>query len=171
MDNQNLNNQVPPTPPTPPVPPVSNSSSQVPPKGLMETLEYYFVTKAPFQIPENVKEMIVKFGPWIQVIFLLTIVPLLLALIGLGAMFSVYSPYGYVHSAWSIGSIISLIVFVIDIIALPGLFARKMSGWNMSFYGIVLNLVGSIFTGNIIGAILGFVISGYVWFQVRSYYK
>ena len=178
MDNPNLNNQVPPAPPTPPVPPVNNqvppvnnTGGQVSPKGLMQTLEYYFVTKAPFQIPPNVKEIIVKYGPWIQVIFLVTLIPIIFALIGLGTMFSAYTPYAYGYGAWSISSIISLVVFVLSIIALPGLFRRKISGWNMSFYGIILNLIGSLISGYFIGAIIGFVIGGYVWFQIRSYYN
>lgn len=165
MDNQNPNNQV---------PPAGNNASgptQTPSKGLMETLEYYFVTKAPFQIPANIKELIVKFTPWLNVIFLLTIIPLALAVIGLGSLFTFYAgAYGY-HSGWSFYYFINLAILILGVMALPGLFARKKSGWNMTFYEIALSFVGSIFYGNMVGAIVGAVISFYVLFQVKSYYK
>ena len=36
---------------------------------LESTLEEYLVKKAPYQLPADVKEGIVKFGPWIILIF------------------------------------------------------------------------------------------------------
>ncbi len=163
MDNPNLSNQVPPV----------SSGNQVPPTGFMNTLEYYFVTKAPFQIPANVKEIIVKFGPWVQLIFLLTFIPLVIALLGLGSALSVYSrAYGASFgSMMTISTVISLVTIIMTIIALPGLFGRKMSGWNMSFYARLVSFVGSLIVGNVLGAIVGIIVSLYVWFQVKSYYN
>jgi hypothetical protein len=162
MDTQT--NQVPPSPPT------GLAGQNGPKKSIMETLEYYFVTKAPFQLPVNAKEFIVKFGPWINLIFLLTFLPLLLAILGLNALISTYS-YSYAVRGWSLSSIISVVTVVMGIIALPGLFARKISGWNMAFYEVVVSLVGGIIAGNIIGALIGAVIGSYVLFQIKSYYK
>ncbi|HQU13748.1 MAG TPA: hypothetical protein PKV70_05825, partial [Thermodesulfobacteriota bacterium] len=39
--------------------------------------------------------------------------------------------------------------------ALPGLFARKMSGWRLLFYAQIVSLMFSLLSGNIIGAIIG----------------
>lgn len=170
MDNQNQQ-----------VPPVNNTEqnqapqvtpgNQVPPKDFMETLEYYFVTKAPFQLPAGLKEAIVRFGPWISLIFLLTFIPLIFAVIGLNATLSFYAPLYYAHFVWSIYTIIPLITFVLGIMALPGLFRRKMSGWNLVFYEMLVSFVGSVISGNIVGAIVSVIIGLYIWFQVRSYYK
>lgn len=163
MDNQNSNNQMPPT--------GHSAGPQAPAKGLMETLEYYFVTKAPFQIPANIKEWIVKFTPWINVIFLLTIVPMALAIIGLGSVFSFYAGSYFYHTGWGIYNIISLVTLVLGIMALPGLFKRAMSGWRLTFYEIILSFVGSLFYGSIIGGLIGLIIGWYFLFQIKSYYK
>ena len=153
-----------------PVPSPTNPGNQGAPRGFMETLEYYLVTKAPFQIPANVKEMIVKFGPWLDALFLLISIPLVLALIGLNTVLSIY-PRTYMASGWSIFSIFSLITFVLSVIALPGLFRRKLSGWNMIFYASIISLVSNVFSGNIVGGIIGAIIGLYILFQIRSYYN
>jgi hypothetical protein len=70
-----------------------------------------------------------------------------------------------------LGSILSLVTFVLEGLAIPGLFARKMSGWNMLFYANAVNVVSSLIVGDIVGAVLGFVISFYFLFQVKSYYS
>ena len=155
-----------------PVPSPENPGNQATPQGFMGTLEYYLVAKAPFQIPANIKEMIVKFGPWLNLIFLLTFIPVILALIGLGTLISFYSgAYMAGGGAWSIYSILSLITFVLSIIALPGLFRRKLSGWNMTFYAAVVSFVSSIISGNLIGGIISAILGLYVLFQIRSYYN
>ena len=138
--------------------------------GLMGTLEYYFVTKAPFQLPASVKEFIVKFGPWIDLLFLLISLPLVLAVIGLSAAFSVFAPVTIF--SWSIHSVLSLLVFAMSFIALPGLFRRKISGWNMVFYATVISALASFSYGhNIVGGVVSLIISLYFLFQVRSYYN
>ncbi len=167
------NQQVPPTNnagtnPVPPVPPVT-PGNQVPPKSFMETLEYYLVTKAPLQLPADIKEMIVRFGPWANLIFLITLLPILLAVLGLNGMFSGFA-YFYVSTGWTLHSIVSVATLVLGAMAIPGLFARKMSGWNFLFYEIVVSLVGAIAYGNVFGGILSFIIGAYVLFQVKSYY-
>ena len=54
--------------------------------------------------------------------------------------------------------------------ALPGLFARKMSGWTLLFYEQLVGFVGSILSGSIIGGIIGTLIGLYILFQVRTKY-
>ncbi|HPI67555.1 MAG TPA: chromate transporter [bacterium] len=175
MDNQNPNNQVPPISSVPSTGNnaggQNNSGPQAPAKGLMETLEYYFVTKAPFQIPANIRELIVKFTPWINVIFLLTIVPLVLTVVGLSSLFTFYAGSYFYHAGWGVYNIISLVTLVLGIMALPGLFKRTISGWKFTFYEIVVSFVGSLFSGSIIGGLISLVIGLFVLFQVKSYYK
>jgi hypothetical protein len=57
------------------------------------------------------------------------------------------------------------------IAALPGLFARKISGWNLSFYSVVANLVYGLFTGAILSGLLGALVSLYILFQIKALYK
>ncbi len=143
------------------------------PKGIMETLEYYLVTKAPYQIPANGREWIVKYGPWINVVLLVILAPAILLVLGIGAIALPFSALGGVHAAAGLSlALLALIAQVVLMIAaLPGLFARKKSGWNIEFYSLILNFVYSILSFNILGAIVNAVIGGYILFQVRHYYK
>jgi len=133
----------------------------------METLQYYLVTKAPFQIPANIREIIVKFGPWLNLLFVLSFIPVVLSLLGLNHMFS----YGYMMTGWSLYSIFSLASFVLCALALPGLFKRSISGWNMVFYSSIVSFAGNVIYGDILGGLVGLIIGLYILFQIRSYYR
>jgi len=134
-------------------------------KDLIGFLDYYLVTKAPFQIPDNIKEMIVKFGPWIALVLMVLSIPFILLGLGVGAAGVV------VGSMLLPAMIVSCIAFVMKAIALPGLFARKMSGWTMLFYSQLVSMVSSLLMMSLFGLIIGGLISLYVMFQVRSKYN
>src|SRR6187431_17699 len=57
------------------------------PKDLIGFLDYYLVQKAPFQLPDGLREFIVQYGPWITVVLLVLSLPLLLVALGLSAVF------------------------------------------------------------------------------------
>ena len=149
-------------------------TTQILPESFVRTLEHYFVTKAPFQIPANIKEFIVKYGPWLMVVLLVVMIPGILVLIGLsglGVTFgTIYSP-AYMASGWSFYAIFALVAFVLNLLALPGLFKRKLSGWNLIFYSTLVSFLGSILMMNIIGGLISVIISLYILFQIRSYYS
>jgi hypothetical protein len=132
-------------------------------------LNHYFVTKAPFQIPDAGREAIVKYGPWIAVVLLVLSAPALLVILGVG---TALVPFGGVGYATGFGlAAIGLCVQVgLEAMALPGLFARKMSGWRLMFYAQVVGIVTSLLSGAIVAAILGALIGFYLLFQVRSLY-
>jgi hypothetical protein len=140
------------------------------PKDLIGFLDYYLVKKAPFQIPDAGREFLVKFGPWIMLVLMLLTLPLILFLLGLG---TVLSPFGGVSSmaSWGVTSILILVQFGMRAIALPGLFARKMMGWNLAFYSVGVGLLASILSiYGIVGGLIGALISLYLLFQIRSLY-
>ena len=135
------------------------------PKDLIGFLDYYLVKKAPFQIPDNVKELIVKFGPWIALILMVLSIPFILLGLGIGAAGVV------VGSMLLPAMILSCIAFVMKAIALPGLFARKMSGWTMLFYSQLVSMASSLLLLSFVGLIIGGLITFYVMFQVRTKYN
>lgn len=139
------------------------------PKDLIGMLDFYLVKKAPFQIPDAAREVIVKFGPWITLVLMVITLPLILFALGLGAIFSPFAGLEYA-TGFGIVAILFLVQFAMRAIALPGLFARKMSGWNMFFYAQLVGLVASLVAGNILGGLLGTLIALYILFQVRSKY-
>lgn len=139
------------------------------PKDLIGFLDFYLVKKAPFQIPEAGREAIVKFGPWIMLVLMVLTLPLILFLLGLGTLLS---PFGGVSgvASWGLASLLFLIQFGMRAAALPGLFARKMSGWNLVFYSVFVGLLGSLLSSAIVGGLIGALIGLYILFQVRALY-
>jgi hypothetical protein len=137
---------------------------------VVDFLNNYLVLKAPFQIPDAGKEWIVKYGPWIAVVLLVLLLPPILLLLGIGAFFA---PFGgaYYAAGYSYVAIITLIQAGLTVAALPGLFARKMSGWTLLFYSRILGIATTLLLGNVVSAIIGGVISLYILFQVRPLYE
>lgn len=143
--------------------------ADAPPKDLIGFLDFYLVKKAPFQIPNEAREWIVKFGPWITVVLLILTLPLLLAALGIGAFLMPFSGIGYA-TGFSILTIFVIIEVGLMIAALPGLFARKMAGWRLLFYSQLAGILYSVLSGNIVGGLLFGLITLYILFQVRPLY-
>lgn len=140
------------------------------PKDLIGFLDFYLVQKAPFQIPANAKEWIVQYGPWITVVLLVLAVPPLLIVLGVGAALTPFGGLGYA-AGFTYLTIVLIAQLGLMVAALPGLFARKMSGWRLLFYAQILSFVFSLLSGSLVGAVVGVVISMYLLFQVRPLYK
>lgn len=139
---------------------------------LENVCEEYLVKKAP-AIPDNVREAIVKFGPWISLILLIMSAPVILGLLGLGALLTPFSYLGGMGAGFSYTAsiIFTIVVMVMQIIALPGLFKRKMSSWRMMFYAALVETVHNVIIFNLGGLIIGTLLSLYVLFQVRKLYS
>ncbi len=149
-----------------PVPPIF-------PKVLLEQqLETYLINKAPFQIPQHVKEAIVKYVPWINLILMILLFPVILAVLGLGTILMPASFLGGVGTGfiYIVTMIVTGITLVLRAIALPGLFGRKRSGWVYTYYADMLNALLNLISFSIMGLIFS-VLFLFVLFQVRSYYK
>jgi len=140
------------------------------PKDMIGFLDFYLVQKAPFQLPDQAKEMIVRFGPWIAVVLLILSLPILLFALGIGTLFLPFAGWGYA-SGFGYLTLFTLIEIGLLVAALPGLFARKMSGWTLLFYSQLVSIVASLLGGWIVRAIIGALISLYLLFQVRSLYR
>ncbi len=155
---------------------------QAQPKSQLQGLEGFFDTylreKAPFQLPNSVKEFLVKYGPWISLVFLIlgaiVLIPLLLITLGLTAVSLPFqAAAGTLHNTGLgyVSMIISLVVLVMEAVAIPALLKRKLSGWHMIYYASLLSAAGQLIDLNIIGAVISLVIGMYVLFQIRSYYQ
>lgn len=140
------------------------------PKDLLGFLDYYLVEKAPFQIPDNAKEWIVQYGPWIALVLMLFSLPALLFALGVGATLMPFGGVGYA-TGFTYYALAAVIQIALTLAALPGLFARRMTGWQLLFYATLVSLVFSLLSGSIVGGIIGAVISLYILFQVRPLYK
>lgn len=148
------------------------------PKGylaqLENFLELYLVKKAP-ALPKGGKEFLVKIAPWLVIVGLVLSIPAVFSLFTLSSMVSA-NPYGaYVTSALGPAYYISILLLVVTIVlqvmALPGLFNREKRGWNFIFYSSLVSLISSLISMNLAGFIIGGLLSLYLLFQVREYYK
>jgi len=144
---------------------------------LEEILEVYMVKKAPFAIPENWRELIVKFAPYLTILSIIIGVPVVLAVLGIGALVSPFTAFlgpRYALS-YSFNYVLSMITFgvviVFEALAVPGLFRREKKAWRFLFYASLVNVVAGFFGGDWVGMIVGALLSWYVLFQVKEYYK
>src|SRR5258708_6963276 len=142
---------------------------------LETTLNQYFGKNAP-EIPLNAKEVIVKIAPYLVILSLIFSIPALLALLGLGSIGTVLTPMGGMQPYSPFGTIWINILFLIAIVilqimAVPGLFARTQTGWRYMdlarLFSVFSNLALFYFVRAIINALIGF----YLLFQVKSLYK
>ncbi len=160
---------------------------------LEKSLEGIFVKSAP-KLPERGKEMLVAWLPWINLI------------VGLFTLLSVYWLWHWAHVANSLvdyanslsaalgggtvvthrltaGIWLSLIVLAVEAVvylaAFPGTRARRKSGWDLLFLGLLINVVYGIvilFTsyggfGTFLSSLIGSVIGLWLLFQIRDKYR
>ena len=149
---------------------VQQASTSQAPTDLFGFLEYYLVTRAPFQLPDSVKEWTVRYGPWITIVVLVVMLPAALMTMGFGAVAAPFLGVGRAASA-EVRGLGLLIQFALTAAAMPGLFARKMSAWKLLFYAQIVHAIFSVLAGEIVSAVVVGVISMYVLFQVRPLYK
>lgn len=134
--------------------------------------EEYLVDKAP-ALPKGAKEAIVKFGPWISLVLIIMALPLILGVLGLGAILAPFSLLGGLQAGvgYSLSIIFSVVMLVIEIVALPGLFKRQKSAWYLMFYASLVGALQNLVAFNLGGLVIGTLLGLYVLFQIKSYYK
>lgn len=143
-----------------------------PVNALIGILDRFFVEKAPFQLPNGVREAIVRYAPWIAIVLLVLSLPALLLALGLSAaILPMAAAAGATHAGgFGLTAIVVIVELALDVLALPGLFARRMHGWRLIFYARLIAIVDSLLHGAFIVAIVGGVISLYILFQIRALY-
>jgi len=139
---------------------------------LDDFLSLYLIKKAP-PLPDNVKEFIVKYSPYLTILLMLISLPAILFAFGLGWLLAPMSFMGGYRAgmSFSFGTLVMLVVVVLEIMAIPGLISRKATAWKLLFYSVLINSVYSLISFNLGNLILGTLISLYILYQVKSYYK
>jgi hypothetical protein len=139
------------------------------PKDLFGFLDFYLVKKAPFQIPDAGREFIVRFGPWIAIVFLVFLLPPILFVLGLGTFLLPFGGVGYATN-WGLAILLLIVQVGLLVAALPGLFARRAPAWRLLVYSQLIGMAHSLVSGAIIAAIIGGAIGLYILFQIRTLY-
>ncbi|GAB4219582.1 MAG: hypothetical protein Fur009_6410 [Candidatus Microgenomates bacterium] len=142
-----------------------------------EVLETYLVDKAPFSIPNNIKDLIVKFAPYLVIFGIIVTIPAVLAVFGLGVFLSPFSPmmgsrWGmYFGFNYTLAMIILGVSLVVEAMAVPGLFRKEEKAWRLMFYASLISFVSSFMYGGLFGSLIGALITWYILFQVKECYK
>jgi hypothetical protein len=139
---------------------------------LDKALNEYLVKKAP-GLPVSVKEFVVNFGPWISLVAGLLLLPVVLTVLGIGA---VLSPFALMAGTrfgvnYWLGMLVATVQMVLQFVAIPGLMKKQMVGWRWAFYGMLVGGVYSLLSFNVVNFILGTGLGLYFLYQVKSYYK
>lgn len=123
-------------------------------------------------LPDNVKEIIVKLSPWLVLISMIMLLPLILAAFGLSAIGLPFSYLGGIRMGfgYTIGLVFTFGVIALELMAIPGLFKRQEKAWRLVFYSVILSLVQQLFRLDLVGLVVGGAISFYFLFQVKSKY-
>jgi len=137
-----------------------------------EKLNLYFGKKAP-AMPENIKEFIVKYSPYLGIIMLIFAIPAILLSFGLASFMMPLAYISSIHTGFtfSITALISLASLVFEAIAIPGLFKRTKQSWQYMFYASLLSLLSYFLALNFASLIVSGAISFYILFQIKSLYK
>jgi hypothetical protein len=129
-----------------------------------ELLEEHLGQRAKVLLPPNYRAGFVRWLPWIAVVFLPFHAAALLLLLGISSLAM------FVGSTSIVFALVSVGIFVLELIALPGLFARSRRGWTFYTYARVAGLVLRLFSFSLIGLITG-VLFLWVAFQVKYEYR
>ena len=139
------------------------------------TLEPFFA-KAP-QLPANVQEILAKITPYFTVFGVIIAVFGLVVALGLTAAASpMLLMFGGMGGAQALtGGVIGLVFLVIqaalEALAIPGLFKNQRSAWYLLFFASLIGAVYNLITLNLVGLIIGFLISFYLLYQIKPYYN
>lgn len=137
----------------------------------IKTLDNIFVKKAP-ALPESAKEWIVKFGPWITLVIVVLLLPVVIGAFGVSLFFAPIAAAvrPELTAFFWLGWLFAAVSLALEIFALPGLFNRKKQGWTLLLYATLLNAVYNIVNFNLFGLIIGTGLSLYILMQIRSKY-
>ena len=143
-----------------------------PPRDLIGWLDYYLATKAPFQLPANVREVLARAAPWIALVLLILSLGPALHFLGIRGGWRWFHRDPYFMAGIRVIGIAYLVYVALLFLALPGLFNRRASGWSLALYAELWSiLISVVLVGNIIGGLLGGLIALYLLFQIRPYFQ
>ena len=120
--------------------------------------------------PESLIDILVTLAPWLCLLGGILGLLGLLSLVGVSGAWAIgLGAYG---STWAYyASVIGgAVVAVLYILAFTPLRTQKKRGWNLLYYAFLLNLLIQLVTFHIFALILGFLIGGWILFQIRPKY-
>ncbi len=136
--------------------------------GIISQLDQFFGAGCPLQLPDGVREFLVKFGPWITLVVLIISIPAMLAALGVGTLLSPF--LGPKVAGFGLPWLLGAVQTAITAVALPGLFRRQYASWRLMFMGQGVGILANLLSGAILGTLLGAAIGLFLLFQLRPKY-
>ena len=140
---------------------------------LEKELEPIFLGKFP-AFPEEVKEFLVKYGPYLMLVGAIIGAFGLLAAFGIGGaavgLGAAAYAFGSTVQFW-IGLAITSVQIVLYFMAFAPLRERKKEGWKLLYYALLLGLLGSLIQLSLLGLLIGGLLGFWVLFQIRDKYS
>jgi hypothetical protein len=132
--------------------------------GLEHAIERQLGQDAKFQLPQEYRLDFVRYLPWIALLMLPLQLGGVLLVLGVSALAKLFGSGSVVPALISTGA------FVLDAIALPGLFANTRKGWAFFTYAILLSALGKALSLSLFGLLISAFL---VWiaFQVKYHYR
>lgn len=138
---------------------------------LEKKLTGFFVKKVP-AMPEKIKKIIVKYGPYVAIVALVIAIPVTLGMIGLMLL---STPLVWITEikGWEniIAIILGIIMIWLQIKAIPGLFEKKIEAWRLMFYMSLLSALSNLISLDFWSLIIGTGLAWYILFQIKSEYR
>lgn len=131
-------------------------------------LDAYFGTGCSVQLPDGVRELLVRFGPWITLVVLVISLPAILATLGISTLLSPF--LGPRVTGFGVTWLLNVVQTGLVLVALPGLFRRRYASWRLLFLGQVVGIAGNLLSGPVLGTALGAVLGLFLLFQIRPKY-
>jgi len=143
---------------------------------LEQFLESIFLKKAPYQLPQKVKDAIVKFAYWAVIIGIVLSILSILSFLRASSYLSMMRRFYGVGAGpqYYLGVVALVVQTVLMISALSGLKAKSKKGWQMMYYSVLASVVYSVVSfyniGGLVWSLIMAAIGMYILFQVKGSY-
>ncbi len=149
--------------------------------GLEKKLERYFITKAPYKLPERAKDWIVKLTPWLALFMVIILIPVTLLALWFRTALGLLTVGAAVVGGFRyyIGLILMLAMLLLLAAGIPALFKYERRGWRYLLYATFVNALSVVVDWvahpaavlSLIWGAFWAVIGVYLIFQIRDRYQ
>jgi uncharacterized BrkB/YihY/UPF0761 family membrane protein len=143
---------------------------------LDKKLQEFFVTKAPFDLPNGLKEFMVTVFPYFNALSVALTAMSLLAWVGLSSIFGPVMKMANVNLNMNINGIgapilvLQVVSLVLSILAFGGLFKRHQKAWKYKVWQALIGALMSAIMLNVYSLLIGGLVSLYLLYQIKSKY-
>lgn len=145
---------------------------------LIPTLEPYFTSKSPIQLPKDWKEGIVKYAHYvILVVSILLILPLLAMILG-GTLFALFAWTSFGNILTLVATVLTAFSVILYMMSYSGIKEHSEKGWTLVYYSTMISALSAIVSwighplwiNDLLGGAISLIIGLFILFQVRDYF-